>query len=341
MSETKFNVAVVGATGVVGEAMLAILAEREFPVEEVYALASDRSVGKRVEFGERMIKVTDLAEFDFSQVDLALFATDATISQQYVPEATSAGAISIDTSSAFRYEDDIPLVVPEVNPDAVSDYTHRGIIASPNPLSVQLLLALKPIHDAVGVARINICTYQSVSGSGKQAIETLAFETASLMNAKSVKPGVYGKQIAFNVLGQVGELSSNGYTKEEMELVRDSAKILAEDSLQINPTAVRVPIFYGNAEAVHIETKDKISAVSARELWENAPGVKVMDEPGETGYPTPVSESSASDEVFIGRIREDISHLQGLNFWSVSDNVRRGAALNSVQIAEILVKNYL
>ncbi len=340
MSEKRFDVAVVGATGAVGEAMLEILAERRFPVGELYALASARSAGKRVRCGEREVVVQDLAEFDFSKVQIGLFSAGAAVSKEYAPKAAAAGCVVIDNTSQFRYEDDIPLVVPEVNPEKVADYRNRGIIANPNCSTIQMVVALKPIHDAVGIERINVATYQAVSGTGKDAIEELAQQTALLLNGKPIEPRVYPKQIAFNALPHIDVFLDNGYTKEEMKMVWETRKILGDDSIQVNPTCVRIPVFYGHSEAVHIETREKIGAEEARALLERAPGVKVLDrrEPG--GYPTAVPEAAHHDEVFVGRIREDISHPRGLDLWIVADNVRKGAALNSVQIAEILVKDY-
>ncbi len=341
MSEKRFDVAVVGATGAVGEAMLEILAERQFPVGELYALASARSAGKRVRFGGREVVVQDLAGFDFSKVQIGLFSAGAAVSKEYAPKAAAAGCVVIDNTSQFRYEDDIPLVVPEVNPAKVADYRNRGIIANPNCSTIQMVVALKPIHDAVGIERINVATYQAVSGTGKEAIEELAQQTALLLNGKPIEPRVYPKQIAFNALPHIDVFLDNGYTKEEMKMVWETRKILGDESIQVNPTCVRIPVFYGHSEAVHIETREKIGAEEARALLEKAPGVKVLDrrEPG--GYPTAVPEAAHHDEVFVGRIREDISHPRGLDLWIVADNVRKGAALNSVQIAEILVKDYL
>ncbi len=341
MSEKRFDVAVVGATGAVGEAMLEILAERRFPVGELYALASARSAGKRVRCGAREVVVQDLAGFDFSKVQIGLFSAGAAVSKEYAPKAAAAGCVVIDNTSQFRYEDDIPLVVPEVNPEKVADYRNRGIIANPNCSTIQMVVALKPIHDAVGIERINVATYQAVSGTGKDAIEELAQQTALLLNGKPIEPRVYPKQIAFNALPHIDVFLDNGYTKEEMKMVWETRKILGDESIQVNPTCVRIPVFYGHSEAVHIETREKIGAEEARALLERAPGVKVLDrrEPG--GYPTAVTEAAHHDEVFVGRIREDISHPRGLDLWIVADNVRKGAALNSVQIAEILVKDYL
>ena len=340
MSKT-FDVAVVGATGAVGETMLSILAERKFPVGEVYALASSRSAGKNVKFGDKLLSVQDLADFDFSKVQIGLFSAGASISEVYAPKAAEAGCVVIDNTSQFRYDDDIPLVVPEVNPHAIADYSARGIIANPNCSTIQMLVALKPIRDAVGIERINVATYQAVSGTGKEAIEELASQTANLLNVKPIKTEVYPKQIAFNVLPQIDVFLDNGYTKEEMKMVWETRKIFEDDSIQVNPTAVRVPVFYGHSEAVHIETGEKITAEKARELLSSADGIVVLDDRNDGGYPTAVTEGAKNDPVYVGRIREDISHEKGLDLWVVADNVRKGAALNSVQIAEILIKEYL
>ena len=340
MSKT-YDVAVVGATGAVGEAMLSILEQRNFPVGNVYALASSRSVGKRIPFKGGSVVVEDLAEFDFSKAQIGLFSAGAGLSAEYAPKAAEAGCIVIDNTSQFRYYDDIPLVVPEVNADKVADYKNRGIIANPNCSTIQMLVALKPIYDTVGIERINVCTYQAVSGTGKPGIEEVVSQTAALLNGKPIKAEVYPKQIAFNVLPQIDVFMDNGYTKEEMKMVWETRKIFDDDQILVNPTAVRVPVFYGHSEAVHIETRDKISVEKVRELLNEAPGVTVLDEREDGGYPTAVTESSGHDDVFVGRIREDISHPKGLDLWVVGDNVRKGAALNSVQIAEQLVKKYI
>ena len=340
MSKT-FDVAVVGATGAVGETMLSILAERKFPVGEVHALASARSVGKKVEFGDSLLTVKDLAEFDFSKAQIGLFSAGASISDIYAPKAAAAGCVVVDNTSRFRYDDDIPLVVPEVNPHAIAGYSAHGIIANPNCSTIQMLVALKPIRDAVGIKRINVATYQAVSGTGKEAIEELASQTANLLNGKPIKAEVYPKQIAFNVLPHIDVFLENGYTKEEMKMVWETRKIFEDDSIQVNPTTVRVPVFYGHSEAVHIETGEKITAERARELLSKAEGVVVLDERKDGGYATAVTEGANHDPVYVSRIREDISHDKGLDLWVVADNVRKGAALNSVQIAEILIKEYL
>jgi aspartate-semialdehyde dehydrogenase len=337
----KFNVAVVGATGAVGETMLSILAERKFPADRVHAVASARSAGSKVQYAGHYLTVEDLDTFDFSTVQIGLFSPGASVSAVYAPKAAAAGCVVIDNTSQFRYDADIPLVVPEVNPAARAEYRNRGIIANPNCSTIQMLVALKPIYDAVGIERINVCTYQAVSGTGKEAIEELARQTAELLNGKPTENKVYPRQIAFNCLPQIDVFMDNGYTKEEMKMVWETRKIMGDDRIQVNPTAVRVPVFYGHSEAVHIETREKIDLETARALLRKAPGVKLLDERKDGGYPTAVTEAANHDPVYVGRIREDISHPRGLNLWVVSDNVRKGAALNSVQIAEILVKSYL
>jgi aspartate-semialdehyde dehydrogenase len=337
----KYNVAVVGATGAVGEAMLSILEERDFPIDNIHALASSRSAGSRIRFKGKEVVVRDLAEFDFSKAQIALFSAGGSVSEAFAPKAAAAGCIVIDNTSRFRLEDDIPLVVPEVNPHAIAQYTKRNIIANPNCSTIQMLVALKPLHDVAHIERINIATYQAVSGAGKSAIEELAGQTATLLNGKPIAPAIMTKQIAFNVIPHIDVFQDNGYTREEMKMVWETRKILGDPSIRVNPTAVRVPVFYGHSEAIHIETRDKLTAENARKLLKKAPGVKVMDERKDGGYPTPVTEAADKDPVWVGRIREDISHERGLNLWVVSDNVRKGAALNAVQIAEILVKEYI
>ena len=331
----QFKVAVVGATGAVGETMLAILAERRFPVSEVVALASERSAGGSVKFGEQDIVVQDLASFDPAGIDIALFSAGGGISKDYAPKFAAAGAVVIDNSSTFRYDDDVPLVVSEVNPEQVGNRP-RGIIANPNCSTMQLMVALKPLHDAAKIERINIATYQSVSGAGRSGLEELGVQTGQLLNFQEIDPRKFQVQIAFNLIPQIDEFQPNGFTKEEMKLVWETRKILGDDSIQVNPTAVRVPVFYGHSEAVNVETRDKITAQQARELLERAPGVEVVDERVPGGYPTPVTHASGTDAVYVGRIREDLSHPRGLDMWVVSDNIRKGAALNAVQIAELV-----
>jgi aspartate-semialdehyde dehydrogenase len=337
----KVDVAVVGATGAVGETMLEILHQRKFPVGKIYALASERSAGSTVSFGNKTLVVEDLATFDFSKVQIGLFSPGASISKIYAPIAAEAGCVVIDNTSEFRYDDDIPLVVPEVNPQDIALYKNRGIIANPNCSTIQMLVAMKPIYDAVGISRVNVCTYQAVSGTGKPAMDELAKQTAALLNGRSVESNVYPKQISFNVLPHIDVFEDNGYTKEEMKMVWETKKIMGDDEILVNPTAVRVPVFYGHSEALHIETKQKMTANQAKEVLSNAPGIAVIDEHVDGGYPTAVTDGSGTDPVYVGRIREDISHPNGLDLWVVADNVRKGAALNSIQIAEILVNEHL
>jgi aspartate-semialdehyde dehydrogenase len=340
MSKT-FDVAVVGATGAVGEAMLEILAERRFPAAKVYALASERSVGKKIPYGKTKLVVGDLAEFDFSRTSIALFSAGGSVSADFAPKAAESGCVVIDNTSSFRYDDDIPLVVPEVNAHAIAGYTNRGIIANPNCSTIQMVVALKPIRDAVGIERINVSTYQAVSGAGRGAIDELVRQTSLLMNGRPLEIEGDAKQIAFNAVPHIDNFQDNGYTREEMKMVWETRKIFEDESILVNATAVRIPVFYGHSEAINVETRDKISAAKARELLGEADGVTLIDgrETGE--YPTAVTDSSGTDPVYVGRVREDISHPRGLNLWVVSDNIRKGAALNSVQIAEILAKNHL
>lgn len=337
MNEKRFNIAIVGATGAVGETMLSILAERQFPVGELHVLASERSAGDTVEYGARKLTVGNLADFDPAGVDIALFSAGGDVSKAHAPRFAAAGAVVIDNSSAFRYDDDVPLVVAEVNPEAAADRP-RGIIANPNCSTMQMLVALAPIHRAVGITRINVATYQSVSGAGRSAMEELGRQTAALLNFQEAKPERFSAQIAFNLIPQIDAFLDNGYTREEMKLVWETRKILGDDGIQVNPTAVRVPVFYGHSEAVHLETREKIDADRARELLAGAPGVEVVDDPASGAWPTPVTHAAGTDPVYVGRIREDISHPRGLSLWVVSDNIRKGAALNAVQIAELLVR---
>ena len=337
----RWNVAVLGATGLVGEMMLTVLEERKFPVQELFPLASDRSLGKTVQFNNRAVRVMDAASFDFSRVQLGLFSAGGEVSALYAPKAAAAGCAVIDNSSQFRYQGDIPLVVPEVNPSAIEHYLPRRIIANPNCSTIQMVVALKPIYDAVGIERINVATYQSVSGGGRRAVEELAEQTAQLLNGRPVEPKVMPKQIAFNCLPQIDKFMDNGYTREEMKLHWETQKIFADDTIRVNATAVRVPVFYGHSEALHVETRRRISADEARALLSRAPGVQVLDERRPGGYPTAVTEAANHDTVYVGRIREDMTHERGLNLWVVGDNIRKGAATNAVQIAEILVREYL
>jgi aspartate-semialdehyde dehydrogenase len=325
-----WNVAVLGATGLVGEMMMKILEEREFPVKELFPLASSRSLGKKVRFAGHEHKVIDVENFDFSRAQIGLFSAGGDVSAIYAPKAAAAGCVVIDNTAHFRYDADIPLVVPEVNPGEIAKHRARGIIANPNCSTIQMVVALKPIYDAVGIERINVATYQSVSGAGKEAVDELAEQTALLLNGRPVEPKIIAKQIAFNCVPQIDKFMDNGYTKEEMKMYWETQKIFGDSSIRVNATCVRVPVFYGHSEAVHI----------ARALLSRAPGVQVLDERKPGGYPTAVTEGANHDTVYVGRIREDMSHERGLDLWIVSDNIRKGAATNSVQIAEILVREY-
>jgi aspartate-semialdehyde dehydrogenase len=336
-----FDIAVVGATGVVGEALFEILGERRFPVGKVHALASERSIGRTVQFKGRPLDVTNLAEFDFSQVQIGLFSAGAAVSEEYAPKAAAAGCVVVDNTSRFRYETDIPLVVPEVNPEKIADYRNRGIIANPNCSTIQMVVALKPIYDAVGITRINVATYQAVSGAGRAAVEDLARHSAAMLSGQPVEVRGDAKQVAFNAVPHIDVFLENGYTKEEMKMVWETRRILGDEEIMVNPTAVRIPAFFGHSEAVHLETRTRISAAEVCELLEKAPGVTLINGRATGQYPTAVTDASGKDPVFVGRVREDISHPRGIDLWIVADNIRKGAALNSVQIAEILAKNHL
>ena len=337
----KYNVAVAGATGAVGEALLNILEQRDFPVDQLFPLASERSAGSTVLFKGKPHTVQNLAEFDFTKARIGLFSAGGSVSAEFAPKAGEAGCVVIDNTSHFRYHDDIPLVVPEVNPEKIADYPNHNIIANPNCSTIQMLVALKPIQDAVGIKRISVATYQAVSGTGKAAIEELAKQTADLLNGREVECQVYPKQIAFNALPHIDDFQENGYTKEEMKMCWETRKIFGDESIQVSATCVRIPVFYGHSEAVQVETHKPISEQAVRELLSAMPGVVVMDERADGGYPTAVTESVGQDAVFVGRLRQDISMKNGLNMWVVSDNVRKGAALNSIQIAELLIKDFL
>ena len=337
----KIDIAIVGATTTVGETLLEILEERKFPVGQIYLLDSEASSGSRLEFSGYALKIGDIGSFDFSRVQIAFFVSTEEISKKFVEKAATQGCIVIDRTPAFRKDKDVPLIIPEVNEDAMEGVNKRNIISSPGCIATQMLLALKPVYDAVGIKRINVSTYQSVSGSGKNAAEELATQTAALLNFRDVKCKTYPKQIAFNLLPQIGEILENGYTNEEMKLVWETQKVLNDDSVLVNVTAVRVPVFIGHAATVHIETETKISAAKVRELLQQTAGIVLLNDQPEGNWPTPVTEAAGSDSVFVGRVREDISTENGINFWVVTDNMRKGAATNAVQIAEILVKLYI
>ena len=337
----NINFAVVGATGAVGEVMLSILSERNIPSKNIFPLASNRSLGKQVDYGNTKLDVIDLEKFDFSNTQIGLFSAGAGVSEIYAPRAANLGCVVIDNTSQFRYEDNIPLVISEVNPEKIAEYKNCGIIANPNCSTMQMLVALKPIYDAVGIKRINVATYQAVSGAGKEMIEDLAHQTSALLNGKPVEKKGKAKQIAFNAIPHIDKFLENRYTKEEMKMVWETQKILNDKNILVNPTAVRIPVFYGHSEAVHLETNTKINQADAVKLMNDAEGVEVIDGVDMGEYPTAVSDGSGTDPVYVGRIREDISHENGLNLWIVADNIRKGAALNTVQIAEILIREYL
>jgi aspartate-semialdehyde dehydrogenase len=336
----SYNVAVVGATGAVGNEMISILEERNFPVKTLTLLASERSLGKELEFRGKNHSVKVLDEHSFGGVEIGLFSAGGSISQKFAPVAASAGCVVIDNTSAFRYEPDIPLVVPEVNPEKIAEYRKRGIIANPNCSTIQMVVVLKPIHDAARIKRVVVSTYQSVSGTGKKAMEELSDQTRALMNLQDPVARVYPYQIAFNCLPQIDVFLENGYTKEEMKMVWETQKIMGDDSIAVTATTIRVPVFRAHSESVNIETERKITAKEARELLSRAPGIVVVDDPDRQEYPLAI-HAAGKDETFVGRIREDTSIANGLNLWIVSDNLRKGAALNAVQIAEILVRDYL
>jgi aspartate-semialdehyde dehydrogenase len=337
----NIDIAVVGATDAVGEAIISLLEAREVPVGTLFPLVEQDAAGHKVEFKGKYLTAQTLEEFDFSRVNIALFAVDAPLAQEYVPKAAAAGCVAIDFSGCFAGEEDVPLVVPEVNPLAIGQGCERGIIASPGSVSVMLWVALKPLHDAVGISRLNLVSLQAVSGDGKAAVDELAAQTVALLNMRQVQNAIYPKQIAFNILPQINGLEDNGYSREEMKLLWESQKLLSDSAMVINATAVTVPVFHGHSLIVHLETETKMTALQARDLLQRTPGVAVMDSPELGDYPTAVTEAAGNDKVFVGRIREDISHPGGLDIWIVADNIRRGMALNGVQIVEILVKDYL
>lgn len=340
MSDT-YNVAVVGATGLVGEAMIEILQQRNFPVGHLFPLASRRSAGRSVKFRDQTLTVQALDAFDFSTTQIALFSAGASVSAEFAPIAAAAGAVVIDNTSQFRYDDDVPLVVPEVNANRIADYTARRIIANPNCSTIQLVVALKPLHDAVGIERVNVATYQAVSGAGRAAVETLTAHTRQILAGEA--PTVSGKEkpVAFNAVPHIDVFQESGYTKEEMKMIWETRKILEDSSIMVNPTAVRVPVYCGHSAAVHVETRTKVTVEAAQLLLHSAPGVIVMDGHGVGMYPTAATDAVNTDAVYVGRIREDLSHPRGLDLWVVADNLRKGAALNSVQIAEILVNELM
>ncbi|MGI9876447.1 aspartate-semialdehyde dehydrogenase [Vibrio chagasii] len=333
----EFNIAILGATGAVGETILEVLKERKFPIGELHLLASERSEGKTYRFNGKTIQVQNVADFDWSQVHIAFFSAGGDLSEQWAPVAADEGVVVIDNTSKFRYEYDVPLVVPEVNPEAIAEFRNRNIIANPNCSTIQMLVALKPIHDEVGLERINVSTYQSVSGAGKTGIDELAGQTAKLLNGMPAENSAFPQQIAFNCIPQIDEFTENGYTREEMKMVWETQKIFNDSSITVNPTCVRVPVFYGHAESLHVETRSPIGAEQVIQLLENTEGVEVFHG---MEFPTQVRDAGGKDHVMVGRIRNDISHHSGINMWVVADNVRKGAATNAVQIAEVLIRDY-
>jgi len=337
----KYNIAVVGATGAVGMMMTQVLLEKNFPIDNLYLLASNKSAGKKMNILNQEFTVESLDGFNFSNVDIALFSAGSDISEKYAKEATNKNTIVIDNTSFFRYDESIPLIVPEINPDQIGNYKSSGIIANPNCSTIQMLVAIKPIHDMCNIKRINVCTYQAVSGTGNDAIKELNDQVNAYVNKKEIISEVYPKQIAFNVIPQIDKFMKNGYTKEEMKMVWETKKIM-DDKIEVNPTTVRVPVFYGHSEAVHLELEKKITAGDAKKLLSaEGNGVTLIDEHTDGGYPCAANECENSNEVYVGRVREDISCANGLNMWVVSNNIRKGAAYNSVQIAELLIKDYI
>ena len=342
----KFDIAIIGATGLVGEALVSFLIERDFPVGKFFPLASPHTAGQKVELGGKYHTVKDVVGFDFSQAQIAVFCANDAVSAEYVPIATAAGCIVIDTSSYFADDDDVPLVIPEVNPEAIAGFFterkgQRNIIASPDSATIQMLVALKPIHDAVGIDRINVVTYQAATAFGRSGMKELANQTIALLNMQEIKKKVFPQQIAFNALAQVCAMAENGYLDCEMKMVRASQKILADKDIVIHPTTVQAPIFFGHSQVVSVETRAKLGADEALELLRKAPGVEVLNDDKIGGGPTAVTHAAGQDTVFVGRIRDDISDSYGLSLWVVADNVRKGAALNCLQILELLVKEGL
>ena len=333
-----WKVAVVGATGMVGEQILECLEEREFPVGEITCLASGKGVGTVLEFRGKPVIVEELGHDTFEGVEIAFFAAGGSSSREFCPSAVMAGAVCIDTSSAWRMDPEVPLVVPEVNPHAIAQYTCKGIIANPTSSTIQMVVALKPLHDYAGISRVVVSSYQAVSGTGRKAVGELRKQVGELLNGRPIHCSVYPHQIAFNCLPQIDSFEPNGYTTEEMKMVNETRKIMETD-LGVTVTAVRVPVFYGHSESVNIETVTRLTAGKARELLAGAPGVALVDDPAAGEYPMAI-DAAGQDLALVGRIREDESIENGLNLWVVADNIRKGA-INAVGIAEILIENYL
>lgn len=337
----RFDIAVAGASGLVGEALLDILVERDFPVGELYPLASRESSAAPVTFQGRKRPVAALEDFDFSRVQLAFFATDDAVSREHTARAAEEGAVAIDASVCHRFDERVPLVVPEINPLALAEFRERNIIAMPGSASIALAVVLSPLARLTGLQRVSVSVYQSVSTSGRRGVEELARQTAELLNGRPVTPGMFGRQVAFNAQARTGEPADSGYTRDELTLVLETRRLLGEPELPVNVSCVRVPTFFGDGLTVHLETREPVAVEQVRAALEAADGVRVYDEAVPEGYATAVTEAVGSDSVFVSRIREDISHPRGVSLWIVSDNLRKGAALNGVQIAELLIKDYL
>ncbi|MFQ5900772.1 MAG: aspartate-semialdehyde dehydrogenase [Thermodesulfobacteriota bacterium] len=340
MKKDRYNIAVVGATGVVGKEMLKIIEERAFPVNSTRLLASERSAGSRIEFKGRKEVVHLLSEETFENIDIGLFSPGASISAVYAPRAASASCVVIDNTSCFRMDEDVPLIVPEVNPHCIKDYKQKGIIANPNCSTIQMVVALKPIHDVAKIKRVVVSTYQATSGAGRDAMDELFEQTRAILNHKKMENKVFPHKIAFNCIPQIDVFLNNRYTKEEMKMAMETRKIMGDDSIRINATTVRVPVFIGHSESVNIETEKKLTVEDTIKILSSAPGIRVVDDPSNCIYPMPV-DASEEDDILVGRIREDESIPKGINMWIVADNLRKGAALNAVQIAEILIKDHL
>ena len=340
MVQRKFNVAVAGATGAVGNQMIRCLEEANFPVRSVKFLASSRSVGRSLRFKGDLVEVEELKEDSFKGIDIALFSAGGGTSQRFAPLAAKDGCVVVDNSSAWRMDPEVPLVVPEVNPHAIAQYTQKGIIANPNCSTIQMVVVLQPIHKKYRIKRIVVSTYQAVSGTGKKAIDELFDQTRAMINFLDFETRVYPHRIAFNCLPHIDVFLDNGYTKEEMKMVNETRKIMEDDAIAVTATTVRVPVFFGHSESVNIETKDPVIADDVKALLQNAPGVKVMDDPGKNLYPL-ATDAAGQDLTLVGRIRQDESIANGINMWIVADNIRKGAATNAVQIAQALANDYL
>ena len=340
MKKTKYNIAIVGATGAVGEQLREVLEERQFPVDELRLLASERSAGQFLPFHNKQVRVDILKDDSFQNIDIGLFSAGSKVSANFAPAAVAAGAVVVDNTSHFRMEPDVPLVVPEVNSEEIARYENRGIVANPNCSTIQMVVALKPIHDAAGIKRLVVSTYQSVSGAGRMAMEELSQQVSALFNGREIKKEKFPHQIAFNCIPHIDGFLEDGYTREEWKLIHETRKIFGEPSLRVTATTVRVPVFCSHSESVNVETEKKLTAAQAKALLREAPGVLLADVPEENIYPMAI-DATGKDATYVGRVREDLSVANGLNLWVVSDNLRKGAALNAVQIAEILIRDYL